>query len=201
MCAWVRSYGFIRTLPYQRFSQKPLPPPPCGLLGCCIGTNFLLVAGDEFGPLVSPRVPVLGRVDSGWSLAARVVVASLACTCRGSWWEKVFGVGRSCRMQCVRDTCVSGAWEGGGISLSLSLVLLAAAKHCLLLPRQDSSHAGRWFLTKREVWECQDISSQIQRWAEVRRDSAQLCWPCLSDRLLRAGTGLLTDPQRWAQHP
>lgn len=62
-------------------------------------------------------------------------------------------------MQCVSDTCVSRAWEGGGISLSL--VLLAAAKHCLLLPRQDSGHAARWFLTKREVWECQDIGSQM----------------------------------------
>lgn len=47
------------------------------------------------------------------------------------------------------------------------LVLLAAAKHCLLFPRQDSGRAARWFLTKREVWECEDISSQMQRSAEV----------------------------------
>lgn len=194
MCAWVRSYGFIRTLPYQRSSQKPLPAPRVVYWGVVSARTFFCL--QETGlvpscPRVSPSSGCCAARASGLglALAARIVVAVVASpagTCRGSWWEKVFGAGRSCRMQCVSDTCVSRAWQGGGISLSL--VLLAAAKHCLLLPRQGSGHAARWFLTKREVWQCQDMGSPTQRSAAARGASAQLCacaCPCRYPALAR----------------
>lgn len=38
--------------------------------------------------------------------------------------------------------------KAGKLVESHSLVLLAAAKHSLLLPRKDSGHLARWFLTK-----------------------------------------------------
>lgn len=71
-------------------------PPPHGLLGCCVGKNFLLVAGGRFGPRVSPSSGCCSARASGvrgWCLAARGGVASLTCFNgtpdeRGLWGRK-----------------------------------------------------------------------------------------------------------------
>lgn len=104
----MRSYGFIRTLPYQRFFQKPLLPLRVVYWGVVSARTFFWLQETDLDPSC-PRVsPSSGRCAaraSGLGQAPRCpgLAASLVCTCRGSWWEKVFGVGRSCRMQCVSE--------------------------------------------------------------------------------------------------
>lgn len=63
MCAWVRSYGFIRTLPYQRFSPEPLLPPRVVYWGVVSPRTFFWLQETDL-------VPWCPRVSPSWGCCA-----------------------------------------------------------------------------------------------------------------------------------
>lgn len=104
---------------------------------------------------MSPRVPVLGmllcaggRTQEDASLLAVLLLPVHVLNRahdKGSLWSREKARGRSCRTQRVSDS-FSFLRMGAGVII-LSLVLLSAAKHSLLLHRRDFCHSARWLQT------------------------------------------------------